>query len=98
MAAVAHQFPSRNITLDDVISTWAGVRPVIGTGKDDPSKESRDYVIWQEDGLLTVTGGKLTTFRAIAQSALKTVSDRLPTCQHEPKKSGVESNRGRLAG
>lgn len=78
MAAIQHQFPACNITLDDVIATFAGVRPVIGTGKDDPSKESREHVVWQEDGLLTVTGGKLTTFRLIALDALRAVRDRLP--------------------
>lgn len=78
MAAVQHQFPSRGLTLDDVIATYAGVRPVIGTGKEDPSQESREHVIWQEGGLLTVTGGKLTTFRLIALDALRAVRDRLP--------------------
>jgi glycerol-3-phosphate dehydrogenase len=78
MAAVEDQFPGLQITLDDVVATWAGVRPVVGSGKADPSKESRDYVLWQENGLLTVTGGKLTTFRAVALNALKQVRDRLP--------------------
>jgi glycerol-3-phosphate dehydrogenase len=77
MAAVEAQFPSLRLTLDDVISTFAGVRPVIGTGKDDPSKESRDHVVWDEEGLVTVTGGKLTTFRLIALDVLKQVRDRL---------------------
>lgn len=89
MMATHHQFPSRNITLDDVIGTWAGVRPVIGTGKDDPSKESRDYVIWHENGLLTVTGGKLTTFRAIAQNALKAVADVFPNMPAMSRKDPV---------
>jgi glycerol-3-phosphate dehydrogenase len=47
------------------------VRPVISTGKKDPSAESRDYAVWIEHGLLTVTGGKLTTFRVSAVDALK---------------------------
>jgi glycerol-3-phosphate dehydrogenase len=78
MAAVEAQFPSLDLTLDDVISTFAGVRPVIGSGKADPSKESRDHVVWDEQGLLTVTGGKLTTFRKIALDALRAVRRRLP--------------------
>jgi len=78
MEVVEAHFPSLNLTLDDVIGTFAGVRPVIGSGKDDPSKESRDHVVWDEHGLLTVTGGKLTTFRLIALDALKAVSHRLP--------------------
>lgn len=86
MAAVEAQFPSLQLTLDDVISTFAGVRPVIGTGKDDPSKESRDHVVWDEDGLLTVTGGKLTTFRLIALDVLKAARGRL---NHSTDASGA---------
>ncbi len=78
MAAVESQFPSLGLTLDDIISTFAGVRPVVGTGKADPSQESRDHVVWEENGLLTVTGGKLTTFRLIALDALRAVRHRLP--------------------
>jgi glycerol-3-phosphate dehydrogenase len=78
MAAVEHQFPSLGLSLDDVLSTFAGVRPVIASGKVDPSKESRDHVVWEERGLLTVTGGKLTTFRLLALDVLKAVGHRLP--------------------
>lgn|GEM_PF-31363 len=78
MAAIVARYPALNLTLDDVIATFAGVRPVIGSGKSDPSRESRDHVVWDERGLLTVTGGKLTTFRLIAQDALAMVRHRLP--------------------
>jgi len=66
MAAAEAPFPSIKLTLNDIISTFSGIRPVIGTGKADPSKEARDHVVWEEEGLLTVTGGKMTTFRLIA--------------------------------
>ncbi len=75
MAAIIYQFPSIDIDVDDVISTFSGVRAVIGSGKADPSKESRDHVVWSEDGLVTVTGGKLTTFRRIAVDALHRILD-----------------------
>lgn len=78
MAAVQHYFPTLGLTLDDVISTFAGTRPVIGSGKEDPSEESRDHVVWEEAGLLTVTGGKLTTFRLIALDALRAARPHLP--------------------
>ncbi|QDZ29861.1 glycerol-3-phosphate dehydrogenase/oxidase [Noviherbaspirillum sp. UKPF54] len=71
LAALDFQFPQLGITREDIIATYAGVRPVIDSGKADPSKEGRDHAVWLEDGLLTVTGGKLTTFRLIAQDALK---------------------------
>jgi len=78
MAAVESQFPCLGLSLDDVLSTFAGVRPVVASGKADPSKESRDHVVWEEGGLLTVTGGKLTTFRLVALDVLKVVGRRLP--------------------
>lgn len=78
MAAIDCQFPSLNLRLDDIVATFAGVRPVIGSGAEDPSHESRDHVVWEEHGLLTVTGGKLTTFRRIALDALDMVRHHLP--------------------
>ncbi len=78
MAAVEAQFPSLEIGLEDVISTFSGVRPVVGSGKENPSDESREHVVWDENGLLTVTGGKMTTFRLIGLDALKAVRHRLP--------------------
>ena len=78
MAAVEGEFPDLHLGLEDVQSTFAGVRPVIGSGQEDPSKESREHVLWDESGLLTVTGGKLTTFRLIAQDAIRAVRHRLP--------------------
>ncbi len=77
MAAAEALFPALNLSLSDVISTYAGVRPVIGSGQADPSRESRDHVVWEESGLLTVTGGKLTTFRLVALDALAAASARL---------------------
>jgi glycerol-3-phosphate dehydrogenase len=63
-------FPELALSKSDIQSTFSGVRAVVDTGKTDPSKESREHVIWHENGLLTVTGGKLTTFRLMAKDAL----------------------------
>ena len=70
LAWVRHVFPSLDLRMTDVHATFAGVRPVIGSGRADPSAESRDHACWEESGLLTVTGGKLTTFDAVARGAL----------------------------
>ncbi len=78
LAALRFQFPQLQLTQADVIATYAGVRPVVDTGKADPSKEGRDHVVWMEQGLLTVTGGKLTTFRLIALDALQHAAGMLP--------------------
>lgn len=77
LAPLIARFPRLGIGRGDVIASFSGVRPVVGAGKADPSRESREHVLWHEDGLLTIAGGKLTTFRAIALDALKAVADRL---------------------
>lgn len=76
LAAVQHLFPDLGLSQRDVLVTFSGVRPVVATGKKDPSREPRDHALWDE-GLLTVTGGKLTTFWTMARAALARVRGRL---------------------
>ena len=78
MEAVSHVFPNLGLTPEDVRTTYSGIRAVLDTGKSDPSKESREFVLWNENGLLTITGGKLTTFRLMALSALRAIRRNLP--------------------
>lgn len=93
MAALTTFFPALELNLDDVMATFAGIRPVIGSGKLDPSDESRDHVIWEENGLLTVTGGKLTTFHQVARQALEAVCDRIDESGTEEGKPCLERLR-----
>lgn len=92
MYAVESEFPSLHVTLDDIISTFAGIRPVIDTKKVEPSKASREHVVLEEKGLLTVTGGKLTTFRLIALDALEAVRHRLPAMTPVKRKGRMLDN------
>jgi glycerol-3-phosphate dehydrogenase len=79
LAVIKLGFPDSAISTNDVISTWAGVRPVIGSeNAKDPSKERRDHAVWHDNGLITVSGGKLTTFRLIALDALAAAQAKLP--------------------
>ncbi|MCD6576416.1 MAG: FAD-dependent oxidoreductase [Anaerolineaceae bacterium] len=71
LAGINFLFPHLGITQSDIISTFAGLRPVINTGAASPSKESRAHQVWNENGLITITGGKLTTFRIMAKDTLK---------------------------
>ena len=71
LALANREFPHANLTESDVLSSWAGVRPVISKDRNkDPSKETRDHKVWLDQGLLSVSGGKLTTFRLIARDVL----------------------------
>ncbi|NDI35540.1 glycerol-3-phosphate dehydrogenase/oxidase [Chengkuizengella sediminis] len=77
LEALNDMFPSFQLKAEDILSTFAGVRPVIHTGKKDPSKESRDHCIWEEHGLLTVTGGKLTTFDLLSREVLDKIKPQI---------------------
>ena len=78
MLALEVQFPQQGLCEADIVATYAGVRPVIDSGQADPSKAGREHAVWVDNGLLTVTGGKLTTFRVIALDALKHAKPLLP--------------------
>jgi glycerol-3-phosphate dehydrogenase len=79
LRAARSEFPSLGLREADVVSTWSGVRPVIASGSNvDPSKERRDSLILIENGLITVTGGKLTTFRSTAIAALGKAAEAIP--------------------
>ncbi len=91
LEAVNAQFPGAHIQESDVISSWSGVRPVVAKasakpgaggstaeGAVKPSDEKREHSIWDDDGLISVAGGKLTTFRLIALDVLARAGDYLP--------------------
>ncbi len=69
-------FPGANLTPDDVISTWAGLRPLIAAPPNvDESEISREHEVFtKDDGLVIIAGGKLTTYRRMARETVnKTV-------------------------
>src|SRR5690554_7900901 len=78
LAAANHALPESQINKTDIQASIAGVRPVVGGTAKDPSKENREHVIWDDNGIISVAGGKLTTFRLIALDVLKKASKYLP--------------------
>jgi glycerol-3-phosphate dehydrogenase len=81
LEAVHHAFPRLQLSAADAICSFAGVRPVVaasGPGAGDPSKAPREHVVREEHGVVTVTGGKLTTFRVNALDALRHAAPHLP--------------------
>ena len=92
LAATNNLFDNVDISRKDVISSWAGVRPLIsdsGNGKRvGPSKEKRDHSVWLDNNLVTVSGGKLTTFRLIALDVLKICQQVLAFNEADSKELG----------
>lgn len=72
------QFPGLKLRASDAIATYAGVRPIIASGKDAPSAESRESAIWSGPRSIGVTGGKLTTFRVTARDVLQEAAKQAP--------------------
>ena len=78
LRAAAAAFPDRRLTRADIRGTFAGLRPILDTHADDPSEATREEGIWEEDGALTVAGGKLTTWRSTAEEAVDAALKLLP--------------------
>lgn len=78
LEAARSTFPTLKLEETDILSSFSGLRPVINTGLADPSKESRAHVVWEENGLITITGGKYTTFRLMGEQALRHAMPNLP--------------------
>lgn len=67
-------FPAAQLTATDVVAAWAGIRPLVAGRGGAPGTTSREHSItWSAPGLLTVTGGKLTTYRSMAASVVDQV-------------------------
>ncbi|WP_112324297.1 glycerol-3-phosphate dehydrogenase/oxidase [Oceanibium sediminis] len=70
---------TRDITPNDITSGWAGFRPLVADGKSARSSDlSRRHSIELEaEGLITVTGGKLTTYREMAEGTVDAICSAL---------------------
>jgi glycerol-3-phosphate dehydrogenase len=66
-------FPGAELEPSDVISTWAGLRPLIAAPPNvDESQISREHEVFtRKDGLVIIAGGKLTTYRRMAREAVE---------------------------
>ncbi len=68
--------PEGQYTRKDILSTYAGLRPLIQSNSENPSQASRDHEII-DDGIISVTGGKLTTYRLMAKQVVDQVCESL---------------------
>lgn len=86
LSACNRFFPDARLTEDDVVAAWAGIRPLVARQKGaDPASASREHQIRASArNVLTITGGKLTTYREMAEqcvdAALKQLGTRVRPC------------------
>ena len=71
------------ITPDDIVKTYSGVRPLCDDESSDPSAMTRDYTLELEDSnqktpLLSIYGGKITTYRKLAEASMKKLMPYFP--------------------
>jgi glycerol-3-phosphate dehydrogenase len=99
--AINVQFPGVNLSRADIISTYAGVRPLVAAeGKNvSESAVSREHKIWETpSGLLCIAGGKLTTYRSMAKQLIDVAERKLARLTGQPKATDPHSEREALMG
>ena len=88
-----NRYFKESLQRQDVISTFSGVRPLFDDGQGNPSAVTRDYVFDLDDldgaPLLNIFGGKITTFRKLAEHALLKISPYFPEMGEDWTKMGI---------
>ncbi len=81
LCAFASRYFARPVTRDDVVWSYSGVRPLYDDGAKSATAATRDYVLSLDDAgpvLLNIFGGKITTYRRLAEAALARLAPHLP--------------------
>jgi glycerol-3-phosphate dehydrogenase len=90
LCTVASEYFRKALTPADVVWTFSGVRPLYDDGVSEAQAVTRDYMLALDApsgnaALLNVVGGKITTFRRLAEAALDKVSSHLPAAHRQPQ-------------
>jgi glycerol-3-phosphate dehydrogenase len=77
---------STPLTEQDIVGSFAGLRPLLDTGEELTSDISRSHAVITDPDMkaVTIVGGKLTTYRQMAQDAVDAISDRDCVTQRLP--------------
>ncbi|MFZ5477974.1 MAG: glycerol-3-phosphate dehydrogenase [Myxococcota bacterium] len=70
LSAANRYFPGASLGREDVIATWAGLRPLIAEEGSASSVSREHEIVVDADGLVTIAGGKLTTYRKMAKEVV----------------------------
>jgi glycerol-3-phosphate dehydrogenase len=99
LCSVASMYFRKAVTPADVVWTYSGVRPLFDDGVSEAQAVTRDYVLALDApshaaALLNVVGGKITTFRRLAQAALDKVAPCLPAASQPRPASDTDALPG----
>ena len=96
---VSDCFPEQNLGYDDILATWAGVRPLIREESKSTRDTSREDAVWvSPPGLITVAGGKLTTYRQMARRVLELADPDLGPAPGPPERTATVPLPGAVVG
>jgi glycerol-3-phosphate dehydrogenase len=93
-------FPNARLGPDDVVSTWAGLRPLLAPSRGVTASETpREHRVEQSAaGMVTIAGGKLTTYRVMAREVVDLVARRLRALDGRRLPSRPRTDRQPLPG
>lgn len=80
LCKLASQYFKTDIETSDIVWSFSGVRPLVDDGTSNASKATRDYVLeldLQEAPMLSIYGGKITTFRRLAEEVMEKLQPHL---------------------
>ncbi|RIV70834.1 glycerol-3-phosphate dehydrogenase/oxidase [Flagellimonas aequoris] len=78
ITAVNHMFPDIHLELDDIVSSWAGLRPLIHEeGKSASELSRKDEIFTSDTGLISIAGGKLTGYRKMAERTVNRIAKHM---------------------
>nr|WP_297784116.1 glycerol-3-phosphate dehydrogenase/oxidase [uncultured Allomuricauda sp.] len=98
ISAVNNMFPDIELELDDIISSWAGLRPLIHEeGKSASELSRKDEIFTSDTGLVSIAGGKLTGYRKMAERAVNRIAKKMEE-DHEVKLEHCTTDKIPLCG
>jgi glycerol-3-phosphate dehydrogenase len=78
ISAVNNMFPSISLEMDDIVSSWAGLRPLINEeGKSASELSRKDEIFVSGTGLISIAGGKLTGYRKMAERVVNRIAAKM---------------------
>jgi len=97
--SAARYFPGAGVSRNDVISSYAGLRPLVsGDGKSTKELSRKEEIFENESGLISIIGGKLTTWRRMAERVVDLVARKLERSGRSITASIHLANSASLAG